>query len=98
MAAKQGVIHTPDPAGTICRPSVVNLGLDQAGKLTEEQSPAAGTSALVLTPNPCQTQNDSFREPLFICDNTPSGYFGINGASRWKALIDVDSHTFGTAC
>lgn len=38
--------------------------------------------------------NDLLNKPLFISDNMQSGYFSINGHSRWKAFIDVDSHTF----
>lgn len=54
-AAKQGVIGTPNPARPIWRPSVVNFSFDQAANLTEERSPAAATSALVLAANMCQT-------------------------------------------
>lgn len=33
-----------------------------------------------------------------MCDSKRRGYFGINGSSHWKSHIDVDSHTFWTAC
>ena len=62
-----------------------------------EQSAATGASTRAHAGISVRQQNDLLCKPLFISDNMRSGYFGINGPSHWKALIDVDSHTFRIA-
>lgn len=67
------------------------------GAADEKQSAAAGASAHPDTGMSVRQWNDLLCKPLFISDNMPSGYFGINGSSHWKVFIDVDSHTFCAA-
>ena len=91
------------PRGKICFANSPS----SAPQLQLWSSGGAADGSKVLQPEPRHRadagisvgrRNDLLCKPLFISDNMRSGYFGINGRSRWRGLIDVDSHTFWIAC